>query len=289
MKPFVFKKPWPDLNLPIDLKNEWVNKSLAMDTSSESILNNLKEKLLDEVKASRVPAVLLDLDSTLLCVNSRSRSIFSAYLRTLDKVPDLWWKVFFYWNIQHHTYSIRETIENVMKDLGTEDALQKSYFLWKDFESFWMEHFFSSRFMDQDEAYEGAVQWVREIKKLGLQIVYLSGRDRISSMHGTLNRLQVLGFPMGEGTRVFLKPGTRDSMTDLEFKIKASELLSHQYRVLLSIDNEPENLIPMAKYFPEADIVWKLTVMSWRIPEDKKMKFSLGNRKLLCLTKFANQ
>jgi hypothetical protein len=260
----------------------WLNLKFLEASSVTAIL----ERLRAEIRQVRRPAVVLDLDSTLFCVNPRSRSIFAAFLREHESPENLWQRVHHHWNEGHHVYSIRETIENVMRDLGEVESLPRSYEVWKRFEPYWMEHFFSSRHMDQDRPYNGALDFVRSLFQTGAELIYLTGRDRLSSSEGTLRTLKAHGFPQGENTRLILKPGGRDSMSDELFKQRASELIAQQYDVLLSIDNEPENLLPMAKYFPRAQIVWMLTVMSKRVPDAEKLKRYLAGRPLYSLKNF---
>jgi phosphoglycolate phosphatase-like HAD superfamily hydrolase len=257
---------------------EWIN---AIDA-----LTRIKNKIASlGIKTHKDFAVVFDLDSTIFCVDARSRSIFASFLREHSGAPQLWHRVHAAWKRVHHSYSIRETIENVLREIGEgSQSLKLSFKIWQEFEDYWLQHFFSSRFMIHDEIYLGAKEFLEEIHKLEVKIIYLTGRDTISSALGTRESLKRFGLPYYEG-QLILKPGPRGNLGDLEFKTKAAEILSHQYEVLMAIDNEPENLIPMAKYFHKADIIWMLTVMSKKIPTEK-IEDQLAARKLYLLKTF---
>lgn len=268
-------------------RHPWIQKHHAHFTVVEHGPVLIEKVLKLHGKPDSTQAWVLDLDSTLFNTGKRNKEIFRSYLEYKKEVPSSWKLALE--NIQpiKQSFGIRESIEWALgPHLGETHAKEESYKIWHDFELFWEHNFFASTYMHFDAPYEGANTFAQKIYDLGYSIVYLTGRDMARSLDGTLASLSAHNFPRGERTQLILKPGFRWSMTDVEFKQDASRKIAKQFKVVASIDNEPENLHAFAEYFPHSEIVLFHSIMSPRNPEASIFD-DLGKRDLILLKNFS--
>lgn len=268
-------------------RHPWIQKHhnhFKVIEHGSSLIERVQE-LDPDIQAHK--AWVLDLDSTLFNTSRRNREIFRSYLEYKKDVPAAWTKALDTIHPLKQSFSIRESLEWALTGHVKEgDARAESFRIWEDFQTFWEHHFFASTYMHFDEPYEGANEFARRIWELGYSIVYLTGRDMARSLEGTLASLTAHEFPMGDRTKLILKPGFRWSMTDVEFKQQASRDIAKEFQVVASIDNEPENLHAFAEHFPKSEIVLFHTIMSPRNPEASIFD-DLGKRELILLKSFA--
>lgn len=267
-------------------RHPWIIKH----QSHFKVMNHGSE-LIDQVLKAHKPgptkAWVLDLDSTLFNTGKRNKEIFRSYLDFKKEVPETWKLALENIHPLKQSFGIRESIEWALgPHIGEDNAKEESHKIWQDFQLFWEHNFFASTFMHFDVPYEGSNTFAQQIYDLGYLIVYLTGRDMARSLEGTLASLSAHRFPMGDRTKLILKPGFRWSMTDVEFKQDASRKIAKDFEVVASIDNEPENLHAFAEYFPGSEIVLFHSIMSGRNPEASIFD-DLGKRDLILLKNFA--
>jgi hypothetical protein len=268
-------KNWGNHQWYQDSENAWVKSIPFYDTTASALLAWAKS---NPLKDQRETAWVLDLDSTLFCLAPRIHNIFLEFLRAHPQPRPEWMKLLSVIDAKSQRYSIEETFRVLLRRFTVDEqtADQMAAELWQEFYPFWKDHFFEDRHLHYDVAYPGAADFVREIKNLGRKIVYLTGRDRLGSGQATRLHLRSSGFKLTENEVLVMKPKRHDD--DVEFKRRASQMLSKQFHVELVLDNEPENLVMFADLFREARIVLYHTVMSGRVPQKNLMSY-MGHRK----------
>jgi FMN phosphatase YigB (HAD superfamily) len=241
----------------------WLKTQNFCDTQAQQLWGLLGAPHAGEGAPS---ACIFDLDSTLFCTASRNSRVFWRFLRERDEVPLLWFKLWNYLSPQTQRYSIPKTFFEGMSYLGLSEAeIERELpLLWQEYKDFWAEEFFLSRNIAHDEAYPRASETLWALYNKGFEIVYLTGRDSQRGREGTFEALKRGGFPLGTGVHLRLKPNADHG--DLEFKRKAIRRLNAEFRVHLSIDNEPENLVMFAQELPASEIVFFHSIMSARLP-----------------------
>lgn len=256
-----------------DLGHAWV-RAQRFETSTSKMWIERSSKL--SFNGGPPRAWVLDLDSTLFCVSHRLKRIYSDFLREFGPHPRWWGEILKNLGPEHHRYGVRTTFREILKLSDERLARDRATELWSRFELYWREKFFSDKYISYDKAYEGASEFVQNLHQLGFRIVYLTGRDWKRCHSGTLAALRSNRFPIGENTRLFMKP--HQSLSDLEYKEGVSKILESQFENFAFLDNEPENLHMFAKRFPHSEIIFFHSIMSPRLPRESYQKL-LGNRR----------
>lgn len=241
------------------IRQAWVDASEFHSYSTDEIFRKIYEQII-EFRASTRPIVLLDLDSTLYEVEHRSHEILKEWLAHQEShahpklravLPAL--------ERVHLGYSLKDTFKALgleLSDLDVENGLN-------DAKRFWSERFFSSAYLHHDRPYNGAPEFVRELKKLGATLVYLTGRDAPGMEEGTRANLIRDGFPMNdENVHLLMKPNS--AMDDLEFKTSVAEFIHRHGKLIASFENEPPNLVALFDLFPDAMHIFIETISSER-------------------------
>ena len=92
------------------------------------------------------------------------------------------------------------------------------------------------------------MEFVNQLHQKGAMIVYLTGRDVPLMAFGTYDQLKQHGLPIEvDRTRLILKP--KRHIDDLDFKAGVAKLAKEWGTVVASFENEPKNLVAMAKEF----------------------------------------
>ncbi len=211
-----------------------------------SILANI-QSLADQGKTS---LVVFDLDSTLFDVSPRLERI----LLDFAAIP---------WNQIHFPEQVRllKDIKTLRSDWGIQGALVRSGLdghhidFQEAVKNYWQKSFFSNHYLQFDSPYEGAVEFVNQVAKLGAQIAYLTGRDVERMGTGSLEVLKQWGFPVNEKAELVLKP--HRSLDDAEFKTNWFEVANRKdYQKIYFFENEPVNLIHLAQRLPTVELIF---------------------------------
>lgn len=191
---------------------------------------------------------IFDLDSTLFDVSPRIQAILRDFSNLTDikrEFPEA-----------HESLS---KIEVQPKDWGIKSALIRAgvhHFpetLREKVRDFWMQHFFSHHYLDYDQPYPGAVEFVNKLANLGVPIHYLTGRDEERMGQGTRQTLESKGFPVGNAGETYMKP--KAGMDDAQFKVDHFKKIAPQDRIWF-FENEPVNIHRVRKHHPEVRIVF---------------------------------
>ncbi|MGZ3691965.1 MAG: HAD family hydrolase, partial [Pseudobdellovibrio sp.] len=125
---------------------------------------------------------------------------------------------------------------------------------------FWSTRFFSNEYLHYDVPYLGAISFVQDLADTGCEIFYLTGRDRVRMLDGTIEVLKKWGFPY-KRENLFLKP--EKGLDDELFKLEWFNSLNHSlYKNVFFFENEPVNINAIVKACPEVDVIFLDTTHS---------------------------
>jgi len=230
------------------VRADWVAASRFHDHSVREVLGRVADQVshwIADGRPSHRPLVLLDLDSTLYEVGSRTEAILKDWIQSESarEFPEVTEAIARDLRLGHVGYSLRDTFRALgIADYGPAFESAKRY---------WGREFFTSRRLPHDRVYPGAVAFVRNLYELGAHLVYLTGRDEPGMGQGTRERLVSDGFPFGlVRTELLLKPSPE--MDDLTHKLRSNEYVSKHGHLVASFENEPKNLVALYDLFPEA-------------------------------------
>jgi len=129
--------------------------------------------------------------------------------------------------------------------------------------AFWLERFFTSDYCADDDAIDGAAQYLARLLETPARLAYLTGRPEVMR-EGTLRAMRRHGYPLPDEARVFMlmKPSTH--VHDDDFKRTAHDALASLGEVIAAFDNEPTHVNDYRRRFPGAVIVHLATDHSGR-------------------------
>jgi hypothetical protein len=182
----------------------------------------------------KAPLVVLDLDSTLIHTGARHLAIAHAYghpevQRALAGMSprDFGWDV-----------------RDPLRERGVHESVLD------DLLAFWQDRFFDGSWLRHDQPTEGAVAFTHHLLDAGAQLLYLTARPEPTMGAETREILPALGFPMGEGTSLRLKPST--ALSDAVYKRHMTRELPRLGPVAATFENEPGHANGFLAAFPEA-------------------------------------
>jgi hypothetical protein len=202
-------------------------------------------------------AVVFDLDSTLFTVAHRTQAI----------LDDLWQKEHEFSEHASLLPKLRE-VRVTEKDWGLHGPLARVGVSIMDpvfpiIRRHWKREFFSSRYLDRDLPYVGAVDYVCELARLGFPILYLTGRDRLNMEDGTVRSLETWRFPLVDEGDLYMKP-TKGDLLDEDYKSLEMNRVLKRFPRVWFFENEPVILNRVAADHPQVRLVFMDTVHSAR-------------------------
>lgn len=203
---------------------------------------------------------IFDLDSTLFNVSPRTQKILSEFAQEMTEkcLRDQLLKV----SVRQCDWGLKETLTNAGFNL------QDYPEIFPKLRDYWVERFFSNRYLHYDVPTRGAVVFAHQLAAAATQkpeIIYLTGRDEKRMGNGTREVLKKWNFPDG---RIILKP--HQDLDDGEFKIQTlTELiqtakLNQPAKEFLFFENEPVNINLTGKLFPQVTVIFLNTTHSRR-------------------------
>lgn len=204
--------------------------------------------------------MVFDLDSTLMNVTHRNRRILRefAVAMGLSSSKSLSQKQLLKFTellVEDHHWGFESAVQQA--------GIRLSPQLHRKLSLFWSKRFFEGEYLIFDEPYPGAVAYIQRLAKLGVQIVYLSGRDLQNMKLGTVESLRKWGFPvLGKKVRLELKPSSK--ISDADFKVQYFSGLSgvNPRSSIWFFENEPVILQAVDKAHPGINLVFVDTVHS---------------------------
>jgi hypothetical protein len=121
--------------------------------------------------------------------------------------------------------------------------------------AYWQKNFFSNHYLQFDDVYDGAVEFVQACDKAGAEIAYLTGRDVERMGPGSFEVLKDWNFPLHEKSQLVLKP--HRSMDDAQFKTDYFiEADKRGYEKIFFFENEPVNLVHLTQFCPHVEMIF---------------------------------
>ncbi len=236
------------------IRHHWVKASRFHDLSESQVFDEIRKR----ARGAKRPVVLFDLDSTLYEVGPRTHRILQEWCESPEAQANPVFKAALGSLRQDQVgYSLKDTLRDLGLDPESADA---RHFL-AHAKPFWAERFFSSAYLKWDRAYPGAPEFARELWDMGLEVVYLTGRDEPGMGDGTRDNLVRDGFPWDcERTHLYLKPNS--SMPDMDHKVESGRKIARLGELVASFENEPANIMALGGVFPNAMHIFIETVFS---------------------------
>lgn len=216
------------------------SRAMLFAESVPSPLDAVMVAIEETVAAQKVPVIVSDLDGTLFDTALRNVRILREWAAANPSHPDA--KAVEKASEKEMAYSIKDSLKN----LNVENASTVS-----EINKFWGDRFFTDEYVVEDAPVPGASGFIKKCAAKGALIVYLTGRDAPRMGKGTEESLKKHGFPVDEKTaRQMLKPDFKTR--DLVFKQEAAEKIRQLGTVIAILENQPRNLVGLAKTFPDA-------------------------------------
>lgn len=202
---------------------------------------------------------VFDLDSTLFDLTLRVSKIIDAFAedpKWREKYP-IECKILEEMQVHRTDWGIAEALIRA----GLHESDHPAFY--RDLHDFWAKCFFSDDYLHHDEPLPGAVDFVKDLRTRGAEIMYLTGRDVPRMFKGTEQSLRDRGFPVGlQGVHLILKPVAR--MDDAEFKRDVLRDALRDYQRIWLFENEPVNLNLVARDLPQIGLVYIVSTHSGR-------------------------
>jgi len=193
-------------------------------------------------------AIIFDLDGTLFDVGHRTLGILKRWLTLSESqhFPKSLVKRVEGIGFNHIGYSLAHAFENAGLDLRNSDVTEVLVTV----ERYWRKKFFDGEsLVEFDAVYTGAADFVWFCRKIGLKIVYLTGRSQKVMYQGTRKQLEKFGFPL-EDAELILKINTVTD--DAVFKEEAFRHVASVHNVVGNFENEYVNIRGMVQCDPQA-------------------------------------
>ncbi|WP_295904959.1 HAD family hydrolase [uncultured Bdellovibrio sp.] len=214
------------------------------------MLSQILVNIQDLTKQGKKSLVVFDLDSTLFDVSPRVERIlldFAAAPINQKRFPE--------------QVALFNKIKTMRTDWGIQNALQRAGLdghhpeFQEAVREYWQKHFFSNHYLQFDNPYEGAIEFVQAVDQAKAEIVYLTGRDVERMGTGSVEILHQWGFPLHERAKLVLKP--HRSMDDAQFKTDYFvEAEKKDYAKIYFFENEPVNLHHLMQFCPHVEMIF---------------------------------
>lgn len=234
--------------------------------TQHSILQEILTQVRDLEAHGQNVLVIFDLDSTLFDVTARNQVILKEFAKDSEmarRYPNEALLVA-QADFQGKDWGIRKPLERA-------GVRTTSIDFFRDIREFWAQRFFSNDYLKYDQPYDGAAEFVHQLKNAGAHVMYLTGRDEVRMGLGTREILKQWNFPVEEdGCRVVLKPHA--GLDDADFKKDIIVELADDYQELWLFENEPVNLHVIAEHMPHVHLVYFDSVHSGRMPPPENIR-----------------
>lgn len=207
------------------------------------MLKNILNQLQQISNSGQRSLVVFDLDSTLFDVSPRLERI----LLDFAMIP------FNQRRFPQHIPALLK-IKTLRQDWGIVGALQRAGLDSVDSEfqeailSYWKNSFFSNHYLQFDNVYEGALEFVQAVDAAGSEIAYLTGRDVDRMGVGSIENLRQWNFPLHDKAKLILKP--HRSLDDAQFKTDwfIEQAKESSRKAIQAAQNQADNLNDLMEY-----------------------------------------
>lgn len=216
------------------------------------------QTILESARKNQRTTVVFDLDSTLFDLQPRMLAVIKAFAKEALHAERFPRAVEVFSNVKD--LANEYYFKNHLLKFGLWDQTREFY---EVAFAFWKRHFFSHDYLEHDQPYPGAVEYVQRLHAQGARIHYLTGRDEERMGEGTRRVLKKWQFPLDQPTtRLVLKP--HKSIDDAEYKKDYLLELEANHAPIWFIENEPENIELALKFAPHVRIVFFDSIHSGR-------------------------
>lgn len=207
-------------------------------------------------KSHRKNLVVFDLDSTLYDVSGRTKAILTDCAKQADfskKFPKS--------SQQLQNVEVRSTDWGIKESLVRSDIKENLSFF-EEIRNFWIEHFFANKYLQHDQPYEGAVDFVNHFVQADIPIVYLTARNKKKMYEGSVDSLARCGFPSPDEDRVRLIMKEHHESGDHIFKRDVLFPMLKEFDDIWFFENEPRIIELVQEDCPTINIVFVKSVHS---------------------------
>jgi hypothetical protein len=235
--------------LSVRAKKDFSNRSKIdslHEMTQEPILLQILTETRNRVAQGENQTVVFDLDSTLFEVTARNQRILHEFIESE--------------HLSEHgeMRTILKKVQMQLSDHGLESAVRRAGIEFHDDQLkqklilFWRERFFSDEYLETDQPFAGAPEYVQELYELGAHIYYLTGRDHLRMGVGTPRELLRWKFPLNVvRTKLLMKP--QKGLDDSQFKASELEKISS---ARWFFENEPNIIHFVEAKLPLLNIVY---------------------------------
>jgi hypothetical protein len=234
-----------------------IESPIPHDAPPNELPRRIAERLEREVRAGRVPQIILDLDGTLFNNVPRSKRVLLDAARELFGPESLVTTSIAAIDEEVFEYNPIDTVRK--RGVADETALTA-------LREEWARRFFGSAYLAHDVPLEGSVEAARRWWETGAELDYLTGRHVPEMVLGTCRSLHAAGFPIGTiRTQLLMKPVF--DMNDVAYKVEVVPFLRRKGPIVLIVDNDPRVLNALCAEAPEAVAVMVRTLHPSNAPE----------------------
>ena len=230
-------------NAPLLSREAWLSASSFLPGDDAAVREIVLARVDREVAAGRTPVVIFDLDGTVYDTRGRAMACFRDWLRDEgSSLPR---------DVADKLGAMTEWRFAAASDAWRAQGIEPAGPAWDAFVAYWLPRYLSARYLHEDRAYEGAAAFARLLHSRGAHVVFLTARDRKPMEATTLRKLSDDGFPVGVDRTQVITKESKDEANEV-YKRRVSVTLRAIGPVVASFENEPINLVALAREFPEA-------------------------------------
>jgi hypothetical protein len=222
----------------------------ALADAQSAVLTQVLDQTAALTKQSKSPAVLFDLDDTLLLTGGRTKAIlkelaqeFPAEWAGLKPAID-----------KLEPARMPHGVVDVARGLGITDENKL-----KAVRALWLKRFLPNEHLLDDQPLPCAADYVKKLEKAGATVYYVTSRSASKMKDGTEKALRHFGFPLDGKTSILLM-NAEVNLPGTAFKAKAAKQVSATHSIVALFENEPANLNVWHDAVPSATAVYVDTV-----------------------------
>ena len=212
--------------------------------------DNLKKAIHIAEQKKEKCLFVFDIDSTLFCMKYRTQAI----IRESSNDP------VFCKEFPQHLNTVRQ-VEVTERDWSVEEIMSRYGFQEEEpmvlaLKKIWKTKFFTNDYLDLDKPYKGCAEFIQHISQLGVQVYYLTARNRSNMHKGTIQSIKKWNFPLKNENRLIMKEISESDMSDAEYKIKYLKKLNQKSDTVVFFENEPVILNLAVQSIPQIHLFW---------------------------------
>jgi phosphoglycolate phosphatase-like HAD superfamily hydrolase len=194
------------------------------------------------LNVGKTPYAIIDLDGTLVDYSMRTSKLFEKALDIIQPSKDI---ADLIRSIKPTDYSYFPGDDFVRIGISDKQTVEKLV-------AYWDEYYFSNHYLEHDRPRPGAYEFILNLLKLNINIIYLTSRDYENMGEGTRSWLYEHKFLKAMDCTRTLMMKTDLKLKNFQSKRANCERIAILGQPVIIIDNEPVDLEAVSNYFPEA-------------------------------------